>query len=113
MKLSIPKKLLIGWARYTVEMSKHPLVFEGREISGFCSPNRKLIKIHQECEKHNQDILHRIIEEIAHGINDQLDIDDESDEVHHILRQWVSAGLMFMKHNIKFMRSVLDFLEEC
>ncbi len=104
------KSVLIGWSTYLIELVKGPLVVEGIEVGGYCSPTRKLIKLALDVK--DKDLVFRLAEEIAHGILDHLDIDDDPKETHHLLRQVVGEVLAFMKSNDKLIYRIMEYLED-
>ena len=109
MKFVPPKSVLIGWSKYAVELIKGPIVVEGVEVGGYCSPTRKLIKLVRG--KNDKDLVYRLLEELAHGIMDHLDIDDDPKETHHLLRQIVGEVLTFMRANPKLIYRIMEYLE--
>jgi hypothetical protein len=102
-----PKFVLrVGGVRWMTYITRRVLTVAGEIVGGWASPRERVITVNP-----GREFPFMIVEEVAHALCDFLDVDDDPEEVHHLLRQLSAAVVMFMSDNQKFMRRLLDHLK--
>jgi len=97
--------LLFGGIRWVVFVTSKRIMVRGDEVGGYCDVVDRHIRV--TSGKTGRGLGFRLLEEIGHALCDKLDVDDDNDANHHLLRQFAGEVENFIAANPKFVLRLL------